>query len=119
MNTENDFLKFANMNSIKFLQPDTNLISLHKIINLRKKIKNKDFLFHCWTSILNTSVASHVSLAIQNKSNLEYNIYKNPINNMLNNKSLNFKKGKIYFNKQPGLGITLNSKYKKNIILEY
>ena len=38
---------------------------------------------------------------------------------MLNNKSLNFKKGKIYFNKQPGLGITLNSKYKKNIILEY
>ena len=43
MNTENDFLKFANMNSIKFLQPDTNLISLHKIINLRKKIKNKDF----------------------------------------------------------------------------
>ena len=76
INNENDFLKFANMNSIKFLQPDTNLISLHKIINLRKKIKNKDFLFHCWTSILNTSVASHVSLAIQNKSYLEYNIYK-------------------------------------------
>ena len=92
---------------------------MDKIINLRKKIKNKNFLFHCWTSILNTSVASHVSLAIQNKSYLEYNIYKNPINNVLNNKSLNFKKGKIYFNKQPGLGITLNSKYEKNIILEY
>ncbi len=112
-NDYKSFLDFSKVKNVKYIQPDTNLLTfqdLSKIKNIKKKIS-----IHNWCNKINFSMNLNFALTIKSDDViLEHNIIKSPYNHLFD-ASFRIKKGYAYLKKNFfGFG-RLNQNYKKNL----
>tara|TARA_A100001015_G_C14937904_1_gene691258 strand:- start:195 stop:1346 length:1152 start_codon:yes stop_codon:yes gene_type:complete len=111
------FLEFSKLNSVKYIQPDTNLLTfwdLSQIIKLKKNIS-----IHNWCNKINFSMNLNFALSVNNDDIiLEHNIIKSPYNDLFE-ESYRIKNGHAYLKKGIfGLG-RLNKNYKNFFLSIY
>ena len=109
-----NFLKFSKINNVKYLQPDTNLLTFHdlsQIIKLNKKIS-----IHNWCNKINFSMNLNFALSLNSDEViLEHNIINSPFNDLFE-ETYNIKNGYAFLKKGIfGLG-KFRKNYRKNFL---
>ena len=105
-----DFINWSKY--IDILQPDTNMITITELLNLRKIFKklNKIIIFHNWANPISMLSNFHLS-SIFNCNLIEYNITDNPAINYFLKERFRIKNGYISINNKKGIGANINNKF--------
>ena len=93
------------------IQPDTNLISISELMEIKKKFKfdSKKTIFHNWANPISMLSNFHTSKALGGEL-IEYNITYNPFSTIIMNNRMQINKGLFKYGSKSGLGIDLNEK---------
>jgi len=109
-----DFKIWKKKNCFDFYQPDSNLL-LYKELNQISNLVGQDrIILHNWCNKIN--FLSNINFAFTQTKNiiLEKNILQNPYDEFFSYETIKINKGKIYFEKNNGLGISINKRKEKN-----
>lgn len=119
LTSEREFKNWINY--VDIIQPDTNMITISELLNLKKIFKSseKEIIFHNWSNPI--SMLSNFHMAkVFNSTLIEYNITSNPIINKFQKYKFKIINGEIKLGSRKGLGVDINeeflNKYSKKII---
>ena len=112
LSNKEDFINWVKY--IDVVQPDTNIITISEILDLKKLFKklNKIVIFHNWANPISMLSNFHVSSALDIKL-IEYNVSYNPTINFFLEKKFKIDKGYLLISSKEGLGANINLNFAK------
>ena len=95
--------------SCNIIQPDSNLISITELIDIKKNFKKytQNIILHNWANPISMLSNFHISKAL-GCDLIEYNITYNPFSKIIPKNTIKIKKGLFKHSSRSGLGIDLN-----------